>query len=203
MRIKTRGFVMKKQRTNNKMRNITRNKWTKAMRIKTRGFVMKKQMKKLVNLEKTLSDGNQKPFFKILSSWMSSAGQEFPEKLVVNGKLYAGPNVMEGLEIVTKEQSTKEMQFVEKIDPMFIRMKKFNHCYSKLIKHDGIEVRYVPDNEIMEKVASMKSGKAPDLFNMNRECIMNLSPLCQARFCSLIRDMLCDPKKYSSTLASI
>ena len=181
----------------------SRNEWTRRIRIKIRDRQMTLEMRKLEKLEKCLENGEQKPFFKIMSSWMSSSGQEVPDKSIVGGKLYTGSDVMKGLEQVTLEQSERDMMFVKDIDPDFVRMKKFNHTYSKLINHDGIKFRHIGNEEIMDKIRRMKSGKAPDIANMNKECVINMSQKARNKFCELVREMINDSKKYCATLAAI
>ena len=191
------NLIMKLREAENKRNQINR-----QIRIKQRDWLLKKEMKRLDKLEGALEKGQQRPFFKILNSWVSSGGNEFPDKLIVNGKLYCGPNVMEGFEQVTKDQSEKEMMTVEEITPMFVRMKKFNVIYEKLIKFDGIKIREISDDEILKTIKKMRNNKAPDLSSINKETVMSMSKKGQARFCELVRDMIKDPRKYSATMAS-
>ena len=128
---------------------------------------------------------------------------EFPDCLVVEGKMYTGSEVLRGFKEMAYAQSRKEMMFVDDIPEEFTMIKKFNETYRKLIEEDDKEIRWISDEEIMKEVKKVRDNKAPDLANFGKENVTKNSKYIEGIFCGFVRDMCEDPTRYSSLLTSL
>ena len=162
-----------------------------------------KEKKRVDRLNKDLEKGDSSSFFKILETYKGEVSDEFPDCLIVEGKMYTGSEVLRGFKEMAYAQSRKEMMFVDDIPEEFTMIKKFNETYRKLIEEDDKEIRWISDEEIMKEVKKVRDNKAPDLANFGKENVTKNSKYIEGIFCGFVRDMCEDPTRYSSLLTSL
>ena len=174
----------------------------KSMRRIERNLSNKKEKMRLENLNQQLEKANSRDFYKVLKSYQGKVADDFPDSLLVEGRLYTGEEVLNGFKQMAFSQSRKEKMFEKDVPHEFLMIKKFNILYEKIAKNDDQIIARLPDEDIMKEVKKVKNGKAPDLLNVGKENITHAEKYVQSTFCEFVNDMITDPKKYSASLAS-
>ena len=167
-----------------------------------RNLVMRKEKQRLDTLNANLEKCNSRDFYKVLKSYQGRILDDFPDSLLVEGKLYTGDQVLNGFKEMAFLQSRKEKMFTDNIPREYTRMKEFNILYEKIVRNDGCEIKRLPNQDILAMVNKIKNGKSPDLTNCGKENIVNGGGYIKEIFCNFVNDMLTDPNKYSASLAS-
>ena len=188
--LRLQGLERDKKQKMRELRRFERNIW------------YSKEKKRLSELNTNLLKGNSRDFHKIIEKYKGDNGDDFPDKLIVNGRAYLGDDVLEGFQEMAYQQSRKEKMMDMNVPTEFITIKKFNHLYENMVEMDDFETRRLSNYEIMKELRNIKDNKAPDLANLMKENITRNSKKIQTMFCDIINDMIQTPENYSSSLCS-
>ena len=189
--------IIRYQELENEKKRVT----YKLRRIE-REIQREKEKTRLNALNEDLPRGDSKNFFKIMSKYKGESGNEYPDKLIVDGKAFVGDQVLEGFHAMAYAQSRKEKMTDTDVPSEFITIKKFNEVYENVIDMDEFETRKLADYDIMKELRKIKDNKAPDLSNLMKENITRNSKSIQKKFCEIINGMISDPANYCSSLCS-
>ena len=110
---------------------------------------------------------------------------------------------MDGLEAAAIDQGRNDDFNRPVINGAYTYMKMHNMAYRARLGWSGRKIRHFEDEEILKDIKGMANNKAPDVYGITKENLINLSEEGQTIIFPLISDMLEHPELYSKTLANL
>ena len=175
----------------------------RRMRVKRRDMESYKRLQRFNRLNQCMAKNDQKALFKVVNTFKPATKNEFPEKIEYNGKLYEDERAMEGLEAAAVDQGRNDDFSKTRVNRSYTYMKMHNMAYRARLGWSGRKIRHFDNEEILKDIRGMANNKAPDVYGITKENMVNLTEEGQAIVFPLISNMLEYPELYCKTLANL
>ena len=144
---------------------------------------------------------NQKELFRVVETFKEGNRNEFPETILFEGKNYS--DALEGFQNAAEHQGKNDDLNRTKLNMSYTKMKLHNMIYRTRLKHSGRMIRNFTNDEILNAIKDMSNNKAPDIFGVGKENIVNLSDEGRTHILPMVNEMLQYPDLYSMIFANL